>query len=241
MNLDQQGGHMNKNLRAYVVLTVAVAVMTIAAPAMAQGTLFVKNDKVGIGVDDPQFKLHVQRDDGGGAGFEVSTTGATANFDWFFQQNAVTGAFLVTPHMGGNAPLQVFPGLAGTIANTLVIRGGKVGIGTQNPAGKLDVNGPILQRGGVLHADYVFEADYQLESIEDHAAFMWENKHLPAVGKATYDADGTAVVEIGARSQGMLEELEKAHIYIEELNQELKQLREVVSAQQELLEKFSAQ
>ena len=33
--------------------------------------------------------------------------------------------------------------------------------------GRLDVNGPIYQKGKKLHADYVFESDYQLESIED--------------------------------------------------------------------------
>ena len=49
---------------------------------------------------------------------------------------------------------------------------GNVGIGTVGPAGKLDVNGPIFQRGGQLHADYVFESDYDLESIREHADFM---------------------------------------------------------------------
>jgi len=232
---------MNKSVRILVGLVAVLVILAFSTPAIAQGVLFVKSDKVGIGVEDPLFKLHILRNDGGGAGFRVSTTGATANFNWFFQQNAVTGAFLVTPFEGGSAPLQIFPGAAGTIASTLVIRGGKVGIGTQNPAGKLDVNGSIVQRGGVLHADYVFESDYQLESIEDHAAYMWGNKHLPAVGKATYDEEGTPVMEIGARSQGMLEELEKAHIYIEELNQKINQLSEAVAAQQQLLERVSAQ
>jgi hypothetical protein len=43
---------------------------------------------------------------------------------------------------------------------------GKVGIGTTNPQGRLDVNGPIYQRGGVLHADYVFKTAYKMESPE---------------------------------------------------------------------------
>ena len=42
--------------------------------------------------------------------------------------------------------------------------------------GALDVNGPIYQRGAVLHADYVFEEDYELESIEEHAEFMWKHR-----------------------------------------------------------------
>jgi len=40
---------------------------------------------------------------------------------------------------------------------------GKFGIGTDTPAGELDVNGAIFQRGASLHADYVFESDYELE------------------------------------------------------------------------------
>jgi hypothetical protein len=95
---------------------------------------------------------------------------------------------------------------------------GNVGIGTIAPAGKLDVNGSIFQRGGVLFADYVFEPPYTLESIEDHAAFMWNNKHLPAVGARKVDEQGREVVEIGARMRGLLEELEKAHVYISTLN-----------------------
>jgi hypothetical protein len=221
---------------------VGLVALILATPVVAQtGTLFVEGDNVGIREDNPQFPLHITRADGQGSGFRVSTENAPASFNWFFQQNAVTGAFLITPFEGGGAPLQVFPGALNVIPSTLVLRDGKVGIGTQSPVGKLDVNGAIFQRGGVLHPDYVFEADYELESIEEHAKYMWEKKHLPAVGKGVYDEDGTPILELGARSQGMLEELEKAHIYIEMLNTMLKDLRETVAAQQALLEDLAAQ
>ena len=36
----------------------------------------------------------------------------------------------------------------------------------------------IYQRGSELHADYVFEDGYELESIEEHARHMWQAKHL---------------------------------------------------------------
>ncbi|MFY9572270.1 MAG: hypothetical protein WAV20_12800, partial [Blastocatellia bacterium] len=72
---------------------------------------------------------------------------------------------------------------------------GNVGIGTTTPAGKLDVNGSIFQRGIQLFADYVFEPTYALESIEEHADFMWNNKHLPAVGAKKVDEQGREVVE----------------------------------------------
>ncbi len=93
-----------------------------------------------------------------------------------------------------------------------------MGIGTTDPVGKLDVNGSIYQRGGVLHADYVFEPDYKMESIQEHSAFMWKEKHLPAVPRAKKAADGQEVVEIGSQRRGILEELEKAHVYIEQLD-----------------------
>ena len=69
--------------------------------------------------------------------------------------------------------------------------------------------------------DYVFESDYPLKGIEEHAQEMWENKSLPFVGAGVIGKDGKAVINIGQRTQGVLEELEIAHIYIEQLNARL--------------------
>ncbi|GEM_PF-6027930 len=99
----------------------------------------------------------------------------------------------------------------------------RVGLGTTNPQGKLDVNGTIYQRGSVLHADYVFEPGYKLETIDEHANFMWREKRLKAIPVSVIE-NGQDVVEIGGRSKGILEELEKAHIYIAQMNEKLKKL-----------------
>ncbi len=114
------------------------------------------------------------------------------------------------------------------VLKVLVAKSGNVGIGTDTPQGELDVNGTIYQRGGLLHADYVFESDYQLESIEDHARFMWTNKHLKAVPKASVDEKGCEIVEYGSQQRGIVEELEKAHIYIEQLQERIKILEEKI-------------
>ncbi|MFC1630950.1 hypothetical protein ACFL2I_00135 [Candidatus Omnitrophota bacterium] len=109
-------------------------------------------------------------------------------------------------------------------------RTGRVGIGTNNPAGELDVFGTICLSGGQIHPDYVFEPEYQLETIEEHAAYMWREKHLKAIPKVKMKESGQEFVEIGAQNMGILEELEKAHIYIDQLNQKLKLLEEKIAA-----------
>jgi hypothetical protein len=48
---------------------------------------------------------------------------------------------------------------------------------------------------------------------------MWANKHLPAISAAKTDEYGLQVIELGAHQRGIVEELEKAHIYIEQLSQ----------------------
>ena len=100
----------------------------------------------------------------------------------------------------------------------------RVGIGTTNPQGELDVNGSIYQRGSVLYADYVFEPDYELESIDKHSEFMWQNKHLKGIPKAKVDENGQEIIEVGAHRKGIVEELEKAHIYIKQLHKQNKAL-----------------
>jgi len=94
---------------------------------------------------------------------------------------------------------------------------------------QINVNGEIYQKGTIIHADYVFDSDYKLESIEDHAKEMFSNGHLKAVPKAKKDENGQDVVEYGSHLRGILEELEKAHIYIHKLNETIKQQQQVIA------------
>src|SRR5439155_9255912 len=116
---------------------------------------------------------------------------------------------------------------ANAIADRMVIKGnGNVGIGTTSTSGTLDVNGTSYQRGVLRFPDYVFEPNYPLESIEQHGEKMWREKHLPGMSPRSLDEQGREILDLGDNQRGLLEELEKAHIYIERLDQRIKALEE---------------
>ena len=62
----------------------------------------------------------------------------------------------------------------------------------------------------------MFDAGFERLSVSDHADLMWENGHLPAVGPTLPGAPMNVSEKMGA----MLNELEHAHIYIEQLHDE---------------------
>jgi len=74
--------------------------------------------------------------------------------------------------------------------------------------------------------DGVFEPDFALPTIEEHAELMWQNKHLPAVGPTLPNQPMNVTDKMGK----MLNELEKAHIYIEQLNKRIESLESEVKA-----------
>lgn len=87
-------------------------------------------------------------------------------------------------------------------------------------SGNLTISGTIKTAGPTcaLGCDAVFDADYDLPSIEDHAQAMWAKKHLPIVGP-TLPNDP---VDLSERYGLMLNELETAHIYIEQLQAQIR-------------------
>lgn len=221
---------------------------TFPYPAFWGAMLTVKagSGNVGIGTQNPNEKLHVvgnaiiEAQAGGGfaAPLRVVKEGAGRQLAAFFSNPADGASCEVEIQMGTGTmlpsgwSLKAASGLF-SIANIAVLppalnirSTGEVGIGTLNPQGKLDVNGSIYQRGSRLHADYVFEPGYALESIDEHSEFMWQHKHLSAIPKAVVDGTGQEILEIGAHRKGMVEELEKAHIYIEQLHKRINVLEE---------------
>jgi len=193
---------------------------------------------VGIGTTSPDSLLEVNKSQAGQTSIHIknTNTGPSAHVALKLESDGGSASIFRTSTSYHPSEFQddlVIYEVGGDIAfctthleRMRILSGGNVGIGTTNPQGKLDVNGSIYQRGGLLHADYVFEPGYELEPIEEHSESMWQNKHLPAIPKGKLDEDGQEIVEVGAHRRGIVEELEKAHIYIEQLHKRVKALEE---------------
>ena len=69
---------------------------------------------------------------------------------------------------------------------------------------------------------------------------MWSEKHLPSIQKAQTNAEGKGLINLGARSQGVLEELEVAHIYIEQLHNRMKKTQDHMKKMQERIAKLES-
>lgn len=128
---------------------------------------------------------------------------------------------------------------------------GKIGINTTNPTAQLTVNGTVLigdpasvtlpvgyklfVQSGILAekvkvaltntgdwADYVFNKDYRLKSLEEVKNYINENKHLPGVPSAEElkENGGFDVAKMDAK---LLEKIEELTLYVIELNKKIEQ------------------
>jgi hypothetical protein len=111
---------------------------------------------------------------------------------------------------------------------------GNIGFGTRNPEYKLDVIGTIRAQElkvDMQGADFVFEENYQLRSLEEVENFVQENRHLPEVAPAKEMQENG--VNQSEMNQKLLQKIEELTLYMIEQNklnkiqtQELKVLKE---------------
>jgi hypothetical protein len=169
---------------------------------------------VGIGTASPSASLHVSRSDGTAQLLVEETSGTEAiRQNIQITNNGRTQMRLTdTSADGGNS------WFFGT-------REGAFQINEENDAGQNDfilssagsitIPGTITTGGSCsVGCDRVFDPDFDVESIEEHAAVMWANRHLPGVGPTPEEGP----FNLTEKTTGMLNELEKAHIYIDQLH-----------------------
>ncbi|RDD64395.1 hypothetical protein DU478_20580 [Thalassococcus profundi] len=167
---------------------------------------------VGLGTNAPAAPLHVTRADGsasvlvedtGGAGAQEMFAMRNNGGSYFTMDNTAAGTTWFFTHE--NASPNRF------IIADAVTDGPEL---TLTADGDLTIPGQLFTAGScAAGCDRVFDADYPLPTIAEQAALMREKKHLPAVGPTPEDGP----FNITAMTGGMLNELEKAHLYIAQL------------------------
>ena len=205
-------------------------------PGNPSGMLVVRDDSVGVGTTSPSERLHVRGTDGGTQVLieEASGTSGTRTLALFKNNGNSTISF---DHTGVGGGVEWNFGLGNTDQDFVISEQGSgqieleidSGSGNVTIAGQLVTGGP--QCGAATPCDRVFSPEYEVESIEEHAAQMWANSYLPAVGPT----EPNAPMNVSEKTGRILNELEKAHIYIEQLNNELKDKDEAISELRERL------
>ncbi|WP_425102432.1 hypothetical protein [Tropicibacter sp. S64] len=171
---------------------------------------------VGLGAFQVDTALHVERGDGtAGIKVENNSSSSVAVREMFNMTNNGGSYFTLANTASGTTWYftheQASP-------NRFIVTDG-VADGpemTLTAEGDLTVQGEIFTTGScTAGCDRVFDADYPLPSIPEHAAMMKTLKHLPNVGPTPEDGP----FNITQMTGGMLNELEKAHLYIAELEE----------------------
>ena len=99
-----------------------------------------------------------------------------------------------------------------------ILANGYIGVGTETPREKLEVAGTIRAteiKVLAQTADFVFEDDYELRSLNEVESFINDNGHLPDIPSATeMEKDGIGLAEM---NKLLLQKIEELTLYMIEL------------------------
>lgn len=152
------------------------------------------NGKIGIGTTSPSVKLDVVGDGSSAAVINarsrqanvylnlIAGSGDDATGELAFER---TGATQGNLYFGGNATGNIVFRSGGYAYKMVINSNGNVGIGTSAPTYKLEVAGDVRAASFIAnsntYADFVFDPNYELQSLSDVEAHIEEHGHLPDI------------------------------------------------------------
>jgi hypothetical protein len=184
---------------------------------------------LGIGTSTPQAPIHISSgalyprvyvqstNASGGPGYTITETSGAEGWSWVYN---IPGGFM-----------SFFKGGLGntmTISNT-----GNVGINTTNPGPyKLAVEGTLGARKVVVTqanpwADYVFDDNYQLPSLDSVNKYIKANHHLADIPLA--DSVAKAGIDLGNNQALLLKKIEELTLYAIQQNQQLEEQKKDIA------------
>jgi len=178
-----------------------------------ENALVVDGDgEIAVGTTDAIQDIHVVRGNSPTLRLDQDTSGGFTPQAWDVGGNE-TQFFVRNASGADEIPFRIRPAAQSGLVT--------LGDGTGDT---VTIDGQLVLNGVPVTPDYVFAPDFELMSIDEHARLMWRNHHLPNIEPAKTNAKGQPVISIGDRTQGVLKELEFAHIYIDQLHQRMAEL-----------------
>jgi hypothetical protein len=173
---------------------------------------------VGIGTVSPGTSLEVKSPDGTYGIIHSNTSGSIKVGTYVGNSGGWVGTQT-------NSPLYFFANNSNALIT--VLPNGNVGIGTINPTYKLSVNGTMQTKEVRVEtgwADFVFEKEYVLPSLDFVENYALQNKHLPGIPSAKeIQENGLAVGDMQTK---MMQKIEELTLYVIELKKEINHLKE---------------
>lgn len=210
-------------MKARTVLNTIIVCLAwlVATNAIAQALYVTPEGDVGVGTEFPGSSLHVFRD--------------LPDYPQLFSLENLGSDFAGFRFTTLNGSID-FNKAGGNSFRLNVVDGDSWELNL-DPDGNLTITGEIITNGTCFSGcDIVFSPEYGLPTIEEHAEAMWRNSYLPAVGPSV---EGQPF-NLTYKTQAMLNELEKAHIFIAQLNTQLKQKENMIVELDKRLERLEA-
>lgn len=205
--------------------------------------------KVGIGVDYPEEKLHINGAiRGGGEYGQLTLRGDNGSVTIGASDNQMLAFVTDRSNFVFNKAIYTQTGVFSSWNNTnltlntnginrvtILKHNGNMGVGVADPQYRLDVAGTIRAQeilvNNVSGADFVFEDGYYLRPLSDVKMFVKENKHLPEIQPAKdMQEKGVNMNELQIK---LLQKIEELTLYLIQQEQVIQELQKEV----ELLKK----